>query len=60
MKGKTGDICKQPGVYVFAGYADGAKANPPGAGETTVKLNKGDAFPMIKSVKKSAFWNLQG
>jgi hypothetical protein len=55
---QTGDRCGQSGLYRFDGYTDGTTGPNPAILEREVPLDEGDAFPVIRSAKKSCWWIL--
>jgi len=55
---KAGEICPETGIYHFNGYFDGSQYPRPPVNESTVKLNKGQYFPEIKSLNRPCIWEL--
>jgi hypothetical protein len=58
---KTGEVVPKTGIYRFVGYVDfNSRAAPPHDDELELRLNAGDAFPLVPSTKESAFWRKVG
>jgi len=53
---KTGEICRQSGVYRFTGHTDGSVGCHPTSKEDEISLSKEETFPPIRSCGKGAFW----
>jgi hypothetical protein len=55
---KTGEKCEIPGDYAFDGYVDGTRFPKPSPEERTIPMDRGDAFPPVRSTDKAAWWKL--
>ncbi|MFZ6185891.1 YjzC family protein [Nannocystis pusilla] len=55
---KTGETCAASGVYGFDGYTNGASVPPPTQEERVISLQRGEAFPPIRSSNRGAYWRL--
>jgi len=55
---RTGETCKESGVYEFDGYLDGTYSPAPTAEEKRIPLSSGETFPPIRSSEKACYWKL--
>ena len=54
---KTGQKCPEAGVYEFVGYVSkGIITAEPIFDELTILLAQGDAFPLVRSLNRAAYW----
>lgn len=57
---KTGEICRESGVYVFVHFVKRIPKPPePTEEERLIPLAKGERFPPIRSANLAAWWELK-
>jgi hypothetical protein len=59
---RTGEVCREPGRYVFDSYVDGSAEPRPPPDQSSISLAAGERFPSIRGPRRgrACFWRPVG